>query len=79
MYHYNLEFVLVGMPDQVVSIFSHLMPLERFTHDVKGFASLAEVPAGTEWPLNTLTKITKSSVQWASPGTSPRKRKPRSS
>ena len=53
MYHYNLAFVLVGMPDQVVSIFSHLLPLERFTHDVNGFASLADVPAGTEWPLNT--------------------------
>jgi hypothetical protein len=24
MYHYNLAFVLVGMSDQVVSIFSHL-------------------------------------------------------
>ena len=53
MYHYNLAFVLVGMPDQVVSIFSHLLPLERFTHDVKGFSSLMEVPSGTEWPLNT--------------------------
>ena len=29
------------------------LPLERFTHDVKGFASLEDVPAGTEWPLNT--------------------------
>ena len=53
MYHYKLAFVLVGMPDQVVSIFSHLLPLERFTHDVKGFSSLMEVPSGTEWPLNT--------------------------
>ena len=44
MYHYNLAFVLVGMSDQVVSIFSHLLPLERFTHDVKGFASLADFP-----------------------------------
>lgn len=49
MYHYNLAFVLVGMPDQVVSIFSHLLPLERFSHDVKSFASLAEVPAEGDW------------------------------
>ena len=53
MYHYNLAFVLVGMPDQVVSIFSHLLPLERFSHDVKSFASLAEVPAEGDWPRNT--------------------------
>ncbi len=64
MYHYNLAFVLVGMSDQVVSIFSHLLPLERFTHDVKGFASLADVPAGTEWPLNTFV-ILNDETDWS--------------
>lgn len=64
MYHYNLAFVLVGMSDQVVSIFSHLLPLERFTHDVKGFASLADVPVGTEWPLNTFV-ILNDETDWS--------------
>jgi diguanylate cyclase (GGDEF)-like protein/PAS domain S-box-containing protein len=64
MYHYSLAFVLVGMPDQVVSIFSHLLPLERFSHDVKGFSSLTEVPSGGEWPLNTFV-ILNDETEWS--------------
>ena len=64
MYHYNLAFVLVGMPDQVVSIFSHLLPLERFSHDVKSFASLAEVPAEGDWPRNTFV-ILNDETEWS--------------
>ena len=64
MYHYNLAFVLVGMPDQMVSIFSHLLPLERFSHDVKSFASLAEVPAEGDWPRNTFV-ILNDETEWS--------------
>ena len=64
MYHYNLAFVLVGMPDQVVPIFSHLLPLERFSHDVKSFASLAEVPAEGDWPRNTFV-ILNDETEWS--------------
>ncbi|MBQ9573381.1 MAG: sensor domain-containing diguanylate cyclase [Acidaminococcaceae bacterium] len=64
MYHYDLAFVLVRMPDQVVSIFSHLLPLERFSHDVKGVSSLEEVPSGTEWPLNTFV-ILNDETEWS--------------
>ena len=64
MYHYNLAFVLVGMPDQMVSIFSHLLPLERFSHDVKSFASLAEVPAECDWPRNTFV-ILNDETEWS--------------
>ena len=53
MYHYQLEFVLIGMPEEIVSIFSGLEPLERFTHEVKSFASPADAPDNCDWPLNT--------------------------
>ena len=64
MYHYKLAFVLVGMSDEVTSIFAHLLPLERFEHDVKSYPSLVEIPAGAEWPPNTFV-ILNDETEWS--------------
>lgn len=64
MYHYNLEFVLVGMPDQINSLFSVISPLERFSHEIKSFPSLSVIPDGNDWPLNTYV-ILSDETEWS--------------
>ena len=57
MYHYELDFALVGMPKEIESVIAAIEPLERFSHKTESFPSLADVPAGMEWPRNTIVIV----------------------
>ena len=54
MYHYQLHFVLIGMPEEVSSAISGLVPMEGFTHRVMTCPDFANVPDKKEWPLHTI-------------------------
>lgn len=53
MYNYELVFVLIGMPEEMVSIFSDITPLNGFTHRVEVFSGLSEIPRKKAWPPRT--------------------------
>ena len=54
MYRYQLDFVLVGMPEEFAVAVSGLVPLEGFTHHVTICSDLDKVPSGKEWTSNTI-------------------------
>lgn len=45
MYNYELVFVLVGMPEKLVSLVSGLTPLDGFTHKIEKYSGLSDVQA----------------------------------
>ena len=66
MYHYTLNFILIGMPERAVSILREMEPLERFSHLITPYPSMEDVPEDGEVPMHTVV-ILSDDVHWSAP------------
>ena len=69
MYHYTLEFVLVGLDAETVSVFRGLSPLPRFSHHVGSYPSLDAVPlSGRQGGSGNTILVLADNVDWTRDG-----------